>query len=359
MRKRLYTLTTFALILAIFLSACNSTGSIICGHCSASNPKSNQYCANCGTAFFQSETQTSSDETQVTTPSASTEPYTNTIPQNTESAPTQPVPTQPAPTQPAPTQPPVTNAHTHSYKSATCTEPKTCSCGATSGNALGHNWSNATCTSPQKCSRCGTTNGSATGHTYTSKTTEPTCTAKGYTTHTCSSCGDIYKDNYKDASHNYQNYKCTSCFIVDKSHAYEYLMTWIKQEGTANGTHISISYPYGNDILALSYSATYDYLYISSSGYTDDLYAFNSLALDNFYYGVTVGSSEMCGYIDATTFTSNSPITYTRYTGPEAKKHEMAELARLSIDRLVDWLKWFLDAYNVGITVYDLGFTSY
>ena len=32
------------------------------------------------------------------------------------------------------------------------------------------------------------------GHSYTSKVTAPTCTIKGYTTHTCTSCGDTYTD---------------------------------------------------------------------------------------------------------------------------------------------------------------------
>lgn len=39
----------------------------------------------------------------------------------------------------------------------------------------------------------------ATGHFYTSVVTDPTCTEKGYTTHTCSVCKDSYVDNYVDA----------------------------------------------------------------------------------------------------------------------------------------------------------------
>ena len=39
----------------------------------------------------------------------------------------------------------------------------------------------------------------ATGHSYASAVTEPTCTEKGYTTHTCTTCGDSYKDSYLDA----------------------------------------------------------------------------------------------------------------------------------------------------------------
>lgn len=58
-------------------------------------------------------------------------------------------------------------ANGHTWTSATCTTPKTCSvCGATEGSALGHNWSAATCTTPKTCSVCGQTEGSANGHNY-------------------------------------------------------------------------------------------------------------------------------------------------------------------------------------------------
>lgn len=36
-------------------------------------------------------------------------------------------------------------------------------------------------------------------HSYTSEITAPTCTGKGYTTFTCSKCGDRYRDAYTDA----------------------------------------------------------------------------------------------------------------------------------------------------------------
>ena len=38
----------------------------------------------------------------------------------------------------------------------------------------------------------------ATGHKYTENVVAPTATAQGYTLHTCSVCGDSYKDNYTD-----------------------------------------------------------------------------------------------------------------------------------------------------------------
>lgn len=53
------------------------------------------------------------------------------------------------------------------------------------------------------CTLCGNTYvdtyTAALGHNYSSTVTAPTCTAQGYTTHTCSRCGDSYKDTYTNA----------------------------------------------------------------------------------------------------------------------------------------------------------------
>lgn len=53
-------------------------------------------------------------------------------------------------------------------------------------------------------------------HNYTTSIVDPTCTTQGYTLHTCSMCGDKYKDTYMDATgHNYvegeRNYSCSKC----------------------------------------------------------------------------------------------------------------------------------------------------
>ncbi|MBR4432837.1 MAG: InlB B-repeat-containing protein, partial [Paludibacteraceae bacterium] len=70
----------------------------------------------------------------------------------------------------------------HSGKAATCTE--------SGWNAY------------DTCSRCDYTTYQqvpSVGHNYTAVVTQPTCTEKGYTTHTCSGCGDSYVDSYVDA----------------------------------------------------------------------------------------------------------------------------------------------------------------
>lgn len=56
-------------------------------------------------------------------------------------------------------------------------------------------------------------------HSYTTSVIDPTCTSRGYTLHSCSLCGDNYKDSYIEATgHTYveneRNYVCTKC---DKS----------------------------------------------------------------------------------------------------------------------------------------------
>lgn len=57
--------------------------------------------------------------------------------------------------------------HTHTWKNATCTAPKTCKdCGAIEGEANDHDWASATCLAPQTCKTCGQTAGSVTAHSY-------------------------------------------------------------------------------------------------------------------------------------------------------------------------------------------------
>ena len=61
-----------------------------------------------------------------------------------------------------------------------------------------HQWQDATCTEPKTCSACGKTEGEPAGHNYESVVTEPTFEGYGYTTYTCTHCGDHYEDDYID-----------------------------------------------------------------------------------------------------------------------------------------------------------------
>ena len=88
-----------------------------------------------------------------------------------------------------------------------------CACGATKQediSATGHSYTHIvtapTCEgagyTTYTCSTCGdsyTENEvDALGHSYTSAITNPTCTTAGYTTHTCTICGDSYTDSKLD-----------------------------------------------------------------------------------------------------------------------------------------------------------------
>ena len=123
------------------------------------------------------------------------------------------------------TEPP----HVHSFSAATCTAPKTCSCGATEGTANGHTWNPATCTAPKTCS-CGATEGSANGHAWKSATcSEPkTCTV-------CRATSGLA------AGHSFSGGKCTSCGKSDPDYI-SVTMVWIPTKGgTKYHTHAGCS----------------------------------------------------------------------------------------------------------------------
>ena len=52
----------------------------------------------------------------------------------------------------------------------------------------------ATCDLPQTCTECHSVLQNALGHSYEEEITPPTCTAEGYTTHTCTRCDVAYHD---------------------------------------------------------------------------------------------------------------------------------------------------------------------
>ena len=86
-----------------------------------------------------------------------------------------------------------------------------------------------------------------TGHNYEAVVTKPTCTGQGYTTHTCTNCGDSYVDNYTEATgHSYEavvtgptcteqgytTHTCTTCgdsyvdnYTEATGHSYEAVVT--------------------------------------------------------------------------------------------------------------------------------------
>ena len=86
-------------------------------------------------------------------------------------------------------------------------------------------------------------------HNYASKVVQPTCTAQGYTIHTCS-CGNSYKDSYVNAlGHSYSGGACTRCGQKDPNYKPQANFTdvaagsycsnavqWAVANGITNGT---------------------------------------------------------------------------------------------------------------------------
>ena len=199
------------------------------------------------------------------------------------------------------------------------------------------------------------TAGSTTATTTTKPTTTTATTAKPTTTKTTTATTTSHK-------HTYSKYVCTGCGEIDKTHAYEYLIEWIKVYGTADGSHINFDY-YDNSDEYTRYSLTYDAsdkrLYVNKGCYHNKNYFYSCLRLDNNSSYISFMDCEVVAYIDPSEFTSNSPLTKTQYSGLSDNKWDMIELARLSTIELIEWLDWLLNGYKVGVTIKDLGFTSY
>ena len=357
--KRLTTLTLSLLMLFAFCScSSNQTFEKYCWNCGEGITKDASFCEHCGATIKNQNDNSTTSENISTSNSESTEDITPDIEDGEQSensnASSEEQPTESSEDASSSTPEesnvsekstePETPTHTHSYSkkvtSPTCTEQGyttyMCSCGDSYKSDII----------------------TAKGHNYSSKTTSPTCTEQGYTTYTCS-CGDTYKSDYVNASHDYSNYKCTKCGIIDKTHAYEYLIVWVKENGSTNGGYTEFNYKTSTSSYSLSYSAQYNNLSVQRSGYYGDSYTFTSLHLDTCFYGTIFDNIEMCGYISPQSFTSNTAISYQRYNGDSSTKPYMAELARANICDLIDWLDWCLGANDIGITIKDLGFTSY
>ncbi len=138
--------------------------------------------------------------------------------------------------------------HNYDGEDADCTAAKICTvCGAQLEAALGHDYKAVvtapTCTeqgyTTYTCSRCGDSyvddHVDATGHAYETVVTAPTCTEKGYTTYTCSVCGDSYVDDHVDATgHAYESvltaptctekgYTTYTCSVCDDTYVDDYV----------------------------------------------------------------------------------------------------------------------------------------
>ena len=137
---------------------------------------------------------------------------------------------------------------------ATCIDSAVCdACGEEYGAPLGHNWDNGTVkpdevtdessfcelggTMIYTCTVCSITKTEITPpktHTFVSEITAPTCSEKGYTTHTCSVCNYSYTDTETNATGVHvwdkdrtctEGHTCTVCSTVEAPLTHVYKVT--------------------------------------------------------------------------------------------------------------------------------------
>lgn len=336
--KRLLAIA-LSIIMVFSLAACGDKEKAekYCSNCGGGISKNVAYCEHCGAAVGTTQSTNSNASSDNTSSSESSS-------SNVDNTETQSKPAEETVSKPAETQKPTVQTHTHSYTSKTtaptCTKQGyttyTCSC----GDSYKEHYVNTT------------------AHSYSKKVTAATCTVQGYTTYSCS-CGHTYKDNYTNPSHSYTKYKCTKCGAVDKSHAYEYLIDWVLENGKTSGS--TISYRYNSDMtFDISYNTQSDYLYICQYGYVDGNFFYASINLDSWFFGVTLKNvAEVTGYLNHERFTNTYPLSYQKYDGPANSKQDFVEVSRIALVELIDWFEWTLNNKKVGITLKDVGFDNY
>lgn len=166
-------------------------------------------------------------------------------------------------------------------------------------------------------------------------------------------------------SHNYVDFQCTGCGAVQDGHLSDYLISYVKKNGTANGETISIDVTADTTLYGLTYNTTGKYFFFSllDSEYDDFLSIKFTDQKDTYEIAYLQGDEatgrEIYGTIYAPEFTKNTPIAVDDYYGPDDERPNAAENARICTVLMLDFLKQFLVENNVGITLSDLGFTTY
>ncbi|MBE6766548.1 MAG: zinc-ribbon domain-containing protein [Ruminococcaceae bacterium] len=311
-------------ILAVFLAIVMMFSLVACGGGGEDEAKAEKYCWNCGEGITKNATFCEHCGTEIN--ATSEENHSDTPSSNNTSSPA----SKPAENTPTASSKPATNTPATSGKPATNT--------------------------PTVTSKPSTHT-----HSYSKKVTAATCTAQGYTTYTCS-CGDTYKDNYTKSSHSYTQYKCTKCGAVDKSHAYEYLIEWVKTNGTyKNGQYEYIFQGRNNaaDRYGLTYTLDNEYLSVWKFDATSGYSSYTAIYLDIYYYGFSFADDTIYGYIKAGSYNPNASLTYKSSDCSVLSPEQLLPTAKSAIDLTLTLFKNFLTNNKLGITLADLGFEAF
>ena len=170
--------------------------------------------------------------------------------------------------------------------------------------------------------------------------------------------------------HTYVDYRCTGCGAVDKAHVYDYLLLWLRANGEASGEYIGFYY-YDEDWnqYCLGYNESNDTLSISFLDVDEDYnyyfaLDFNDTFADYEWYTAIHDEiteeavAQAIGTMEPETFTTNSPLSCDVYEGTSGDRPQLLELGRLMSLMTLDWLDQLFAAYDMGITIADLGFSN-
>lgn len=200
---------------------------------------------------------------------------------------------------------------------------------------------------------------------------EATCKKDGYTNASyCERCGTVLDfEDVIQAKHIYADGKCIFC--GKKCDPYEHLLEYIYEHGEVDGECVSLGYYTDSGArYSITYRADKDYIYVSyitEIGDDEDYYVFVRTVIDPsdnvmdifFSYGPDDDEIQVFGHAKKSTFTAKTPIIVDSYNGPDKYYFEDVEWTREAIVNLLGFLEWYLDEYNVGITLYDLGYKQF
>ena len=168
--------------------------------------------------------------------------------------------------------------------------------------------------------------------------------------------------------HTYVDYRCTGCGAVDKTHVYDYLLLWLRANGETDGEHIDFNYYDEDGILyGLTYNQSTGLLYVSFLDMQEDYISFVMIDLERttagyeWYSNIEIAGdtiAEATGHIDPATYTDNSPLSCDWYEGDSSYRSDVLEISRLMSLMTLDWLDQLFAAYDMGITIADLGFSN-
>ena len=210
-------------------------------------------------------------------------------------------------------------------------------------------------------------------HTYEAVVTAPTCTEKGFTTYTCSKCGDSYvADETELAAHTYEEGYCTACGATDpefhfcpskefsdvppEGHWAHESIDFMIEEGYMNGTSAT-GKVFSPDVTT-SRAMIVQILYkMDGQPATEGDLAFQDVKQGDWFYNAILWAYEngVANGTSATTFNPNGDVTREQIASFLYKHYKSEEEVDLTIldafpdgEKVSSWareaLAWAVDA---------------